>query len=36
MAVIGIESPDGTMGVQAGAFTAGTASLTTNYVFMPM
>ncbi len=35
-AVIGIESPDGTMGVQAGAFTAGTASLTTGYVFTPM
>ena len=35
-AVIGIESPDGSMGVQAGAFTAGKASVTTGYVFTPM
>jgi hypothetical protein len=32
-AVIGIESPDGTRGVQAGAFTAGTATIATGYTF---
>ena len=35
-AVIGIESPDGTKGVQAGAFTAGTATTATAYRFTPM
>jgi|GEM_PF-4655016 len=35
-AVVGIESPDGTKGVQAGAFTAGTATIGTGYTFTRM
>jgi len=35
-AVIGIESPDGTKGVQAGAFTAGKATTASAYRFTPM
>jgi len=35
-AVIGIESPDGTKGVQAGAFTAGKATTALAYRFTPM
>src|SRR3569832_1905845 len=35
-AVIGIESPDGTKGTQAGAFTAGTATTASGSRFTPM
>lgn len=35
-AVIGVESPDGAKGVQAGAFTAGTATTASAYRFTPM
>ncbi len=34
-AVVGIESPDGSHGAQAGAFTAGTAATGTGYRFTP-